>query len=136
MDAATPRTALRVLVVSTNPALLASLADILSDPRLEPRLEPEAVRAELAVMPVDGLIVDGAMPRFLATTLAEDFLRHHAYGRVAILAKTDDATTLVGLAMRDPRCDLFFPPYDRHALLNFLRMTAEDSVRPEPVGAR
>lgn len=134
---APPCRTLRVLVVSECPGLLEALGLMLEDPRVELRTDPREVVAELASGSVDGLIVDGALPRDLAVTLAGEQLRHQPLGRVAILATDEDAHTLVGIALRDPRCDLFFPPYDPHALLNFLRMTACESLRnvPEPAVA-
>ena len=124
---------LQVPVVSNDPRFLAEVTAMLTDPRLSPRSDAEEVLALLEREPFAGLIVDGRMPLRMATRLGQAYVRHQPFGRVAILAGPEDITTLVAFAFRDPRCDLFFHPWDKYAVLNFLRVMRESETAREPV---
>ena len=117
-----------VLVVSPDTSFIDKVVNMLADPRLDPRTDPAEVIDLLAREPFAGLIVDGRMANRMATRVAQAYVLHQPMGRVAILAGPEDVTTLVAFAFRDPRCDLFFHPWDTYAVLNFLRIVREDAL--------
>lgn len=114
-----------VPLVSEDETLLAEMTALLDDPRVVPRPDADALLEQLHGAPFGGLIIDGALSGRRSVPLARAFTKWQPLGRVAILAAADDVTTLVSFAFSGPRCDLFFRPFDRDAILNFLRMAGE-----------
>jgi len=71
---------------------------------------------------VGGLVLDvGGMPAGACRALVRDYALHQPEGRVALLAASEDVTTLGAITFQDSSVDMFFAPWDPKAVRTFLR---------------
>ena len=110
-----------ILAVSRNMALLVRLQEIFGDDvSVRCVTDVEEALTVLASRPVFGAVIDGALPGHSARILARAFLRHQPVGHVAIVASSDDPSTLIGLAHCDPRVEMLYRPLDEVALVGYV----------------
>ncbi len=72
--------------------------------------------------PLAGLVIiaDGSGPLRASRELVTAFLRRQPCGRVAVLSRTACSTISTQLAFMPDRVDVFFEPWEPHAISNFL----------------
>jgi DNA-binding NarL/FixJ family response regulator len=71
-----------------------------------------------------GMVVDIGSEAAAARRLVRAYLKHQPRGRVAMLTRADDITTLTAFAFGDGRTDLFFEPWDLALVRDFLGLRA------------
>ena len=60
----------------------------------------------------DAALIDAHVPGRMASVLARLFLYHNPVSRLAVIGGSADNSTVLGLAARDPRVEVFFDPLD------------------------
>lgn len=90
--------------------------------------DPDHATDLLRSLPFSGAVFDARLPGRQAVHLANVFVRHQPAGRAVIACVSADATTLLGIAARDPRVEVVFHPWDedevRERLLGPIEMGA------------
>jgi hypothetical protein len=113
-----------VLIVSERPSVVEQVGAWLDGHLVDAVADPAEASRIVATLPLAALIVDaGGIPREASRALVRDYAAHQPAGRVAILAGSDDITTLVAFTFRDPRVDMFFAPWDAKVVTTFLQLT-------------
>ena len=109
-----------LLIVATDPKEAVALRSLFPSPTLD--ASPEAATLMVEASRLGGMVVGITVPLTLSKVLVRSYSKHQPCGRIVVLGRSDDITTLTAFAFHDPRVELFLAPWRMELVRSFLQV--------------